>query len=102
MPLLAGALAFVMQAIAVHLVVRTLFALGLGITTFVGATELIDYAHDQVQASYAELPATISTLMGILKVDYAISIMFAALTFRVTYGLATRFGPRLPGAGQGA
>ena len=78
---------------------RVLFALGLGITTFVGGLILIETAENALLASYGSLPATLAQLMAILKVDYAISVIFAGLTFRMTYGISASFGPRIPGAG---
>lgn len=101
MPLFATALAFVLRSISVFLVVRVLFALGLGITTFAGGLALVDAAEQELLNSYSNLPQVVAQLMSVLKVDYAISVIFAAYTFRFTYGLAGRFGPRIP-TGDGA
>ena len=101
MPLFATALAFVLRTVSVFLVVRVLFALGLGITTFVGGLALVDAAEQELLNSYSNLPQVVAQLMSVLKVDYAISVIFAAYTFRFIYGLAGRFGPRIP-TGDGA
>lgn len=101
MPLIATALAFVLRSVSIFLVVRVLFALGLGITTFVGGLALIETAETALLASYDGLPTTVAQLMAILKVDYAISVIFAGLTFRMTYGISATFGPRLPATGAG-
>lgn len=98
MPLLASAFAFIVKYLIVRAVVKVLLALGFAITTFVGATELIDYAYDGIENAYGQLPSLVVTMLQILQFDYAIAILFAAFTFNISYGLATRFGPRLPNA----
>ena len=101
MPLIATALAFVLKAVSIFLVVRTLAALGLGILTFTGGLLLVDAAETALLSSFGSLPATVAQLMRILKLDYAISVIFAAYSFRFTYGLAGRIGPSLPSGTPG-
>lgn len=96
MPLIATALAFVLRAASIFLVVRTLLALGLGVTVFVGGLQLVDAAEQALLTSFGNLPAAVAQLMRILALDYAIAVIFGAYSFRFTYGLAGRFGPRLP------
>lgn len=96
MPLIATALAFVLKAVSIFLVVRVLLALGLGITVFVGGLQLVDSAENAILSAFGNLPGAVAQLMRIMALDYAISVIFAAYTFRFTYGLAGRFGPRLP------
>lgn len=95
MPLLATVVAFVLKAVAVGLVVRVLLALGFAVTTFVGADAIISAAESELMSAYSTLPTVTAQLLAILKIDYAVSVVFAALTFKVSYGLLTRFGPRL-------
>jgi hypothetical protein len=95
MPLFAAAFAFVLKSIAVGLVVRVLLSLGFAVTTFIGADALITAAEQELMGAFNALPATVAQLLAILKIDYAVSVLFAGYTFKVTYGLLTRFGPRL-------
>ena len=101
MPLLAAAVAALLRIFLIGSVLKVMGFLGIATITYVGATNLIDYAEQQLQSAYGQLPGSLIAFLQLLQVDYAIAILFAAFTFRVSYGLATRFGPRLPNGTPG-
>ncbi|MFC4251518.1 DUF2523 domain-containing protein [Sinimarinibacterium flocculans] len=94
MPLLASLFAFLTKYLLISAVLKVLTFLGFAFISYQGATTVIDYAEAELMAVYGSLPSVVVTMLQILHFDYAVSILFAALTFKVTYGLATRFGPR--------
>lgn len=90
-PLIATAVAGMLRAITVGFVAKTLFSLGFGVMTFVGAVQFVDIAEGAIMSNLAGMPATLWTLLDIAQVDFAISFIFAAITFRFTYGMSVRW-----------
>lgn len=64
------------------LVVRVLAAVGIGMVTFAGFQLTVEAAKNYVRSNFAGLPADIAQILGLLKVDVAINIVFAAVITR--------------------
>lgn len=90
-PLIGTALAGLVKAVTVGFVAKTLLSLGFSVMTFAGAVQFVSIAEQAIEANLAGLPTTVFQLMDILQVDFMISFLFAAITFRFTYGVSTRW-----------
>jgi hypothetical protein len=89
-PLVATAIGGLIRAITVGFVAKTVLSLGFSVITFVGAVQLVDAAETAIESNLTGLPPTLWALLDIAQVDFAISFIFAAITFRFTYGLSIR------------
>lgn len=61
-----------------------LFSLGVGFITYVGIKALVDAALAQVVALVGGMSAEVVTLLAVMNVDKAITIIFSALAVRLT------------------
>lgn len=68
--------------IAGPLVKRVLVALGIGMVTFAGFQLSVNAAKAYVQSNFSGLPSDVVHILGLLKVDVAINIVFAAVITR--------------------
>lgn len=97
-PLVGTAIAGLIRAVTVGIVAKTLLSFGVSIATFAGAVQFVNAAEAAIEANLAGLPPTVWALLDIAQVDFAISFIFAAITFRFTYGISVRFINPTPGA----
>lgn len=94
---LLGALAPLLQTVAG----RVLVLLGFSAVTFTGFNTLLDALKSQVVAAWGGMPADLSNVLAMLRIDQAILIVFGAYASRVAMnavqGAITRFvnvGPK--------
>ncbi|MCQ4285805.1 DUF2523 domain-containing protein [Pseudomonas stutzeri] len=67
----------------VPLAKKLLFALGIGMVSYVGINFALDAAKAQLLASMSGVPADIAMLMGLFKFDVAINIVLSAVATRM-------------------
>ena len=87
LPVAAGAavaVGWILRSIAVAIVIRVLTAFGVGWALFYGVDLMLDYALGQIQAQINGfgIPEVV-VFIGLLKIDYAISLIFAAWALRL-------------------
>lgn len=83
MPLfLASLLGGLVQA-ASSIVGRVLIALGIGYVSYTGINALLTLIKSQVVSYLVGAPGTVVAIMGLLKIDIAVSIIFSALAARL-------------------
>lgn len=73
---------------------RALLALGVGIVSMIGFSELLEVAMVRVQGLFTGIPADLLGLMGFMHVDVPISAWFAGQTAALALSTATRFLPK--------
>jgi hypothetical protein len=83
MPLFLAALLGGLVQAASSIAGRVLIALGVGYVSYTGITALLDWIKAQVVSHLVGAPATIVAIMGLLKIDVAVSIIFSALAARL-------------------
>lgn len=83
MPLFVAALLGGLVQVAGSIVGRVLIALSIGYVTYSGLSALLDSVKAQVMVLLSGGPATIVTIMALLKVDVAVSIIFSAYAARL-------------------
>lgn len=83
MPLFLAALLGGLVQAAGSIVGRVLIALGIGYVSYTGINALLTWIKSQVVAYLTGAPATVVAIMGLLKVDVALSIVFSALAARL-------------------
>lgn len=83
MPLFLAALLGGLVQSASSIAGRVLIALGIGYVSYTGITALLDWIKAQVVAYLVGAPSTIVSIMGLLKIDVAVSIIFSALAARL-------------------
>lgn len=71
-----------LRTIAGPLVSRVLTALGIGMLTFTGFQISVNAAKAYVQSNFGGLPADVVHILGLMKVDVAVNIVFAAVITR--------------------
>lgn len=100
--LIAGAWAL-LRTVIVPLVFWILASIGIGFVTYQGMDLLFNAMQTEIQNRLGGLPADMVAILGLLKIDIAIQIIFAsyvsALTFRgFTGGAKTVFRLKNPSA----
>jgi len=83
MPLFVAALIGGLVQVAGSIVGRVLIALSIGYVSYSGLSVLMDSLKSQVMGLLSGAPATIVTIMALLKVDVAVSIIFSAYAARL-------------------
>lgn len=83
MPLFLAALLGGLVQAASSIVGRVLIALGIGYVSYTGINALLGWIKSQVIASLVGAPGTVVAIMGLLKIDVAVSIIFSALAARL-------------------
>lgn len=81
-PLLAAGIWVWIVATIPPLIIKILVALGIGFITYSGVDLALDAAKIFIQDQMAGLPAYMLALMGLLKMDTAISMLLAAYSAR--------------------
>lgn len=83
MPLFLAALLGGLVQAASSIVGRVLIALGIGYVSYTGINALLTWIKSQVVAYLVGAPGTVVAIMGLLKIDVAVSIIFSALAARL-------------------
>lgn len=66
-----------LASLLTHMVPRILFALGIGFATFTGVTIGFDQLKASVITNLQGLPATITGVLGILRLDQGVTLILA-------------------------
>jgi hypothetical protein len=104
MPAFVVWIAGAMQTILGYLIARVMFMIGIQAVTVVGlGAFLLDLKNAAILA-YGQMPAAMLQWLGLLRVDQAALVVFAAISARLTLGFAQNSVTRLvsmgPQAGQ--
>lgn len=83
MPLFLAALLGGLVQAAGSFVGRALIALGIGYVSYTGINALLGWIKSQVISYLVGAPATVVAIMGLLKIDVALSIIFSAFAARL-------------------
>lgn len=92
--LLGAVLGRIIGFVISGLIWKVIASFGIGFVVYAGVTELFDGAHAAVNSLYGELPAVISGVVGTLRIDDAISVIFSAISIRLSlksFGVAGGF-----------
>lgn len=73
---------------------RALLALGVGIVSMVGFSELLQLAMGRIQASLSGIPADLLGLLGYMHADVPVSAFFAGHSAALALSAAARFLPK--------
>jgi len=84
MPVIATILVGALLSILETAVGRVLGALGMGFATFSGVSGLLAVLKNQAIQNFHSVPAEVYQMFGLLKLGVAISILFSAVTIRLT------------------
>lgn len=68
-----------------YILARILYALGIGVVTYIGLEQLLSWVTDQIQGYIGMLPALTLNLMGMARLDIAINVILSA--YSVNLGL---------------
>lgn len=71
-----------LATVAGPLVKRVLLALGIGMLTFTGFQVSVTAAKSYVQSNFGGLPSDVVHILGLMKFDVAVNIVFAAVITR--------------------
>ena len=83
MPLFLAALLGGLVQAASSIVGRVLIALGIGYVSYTGINALLTLIKSHVVSYLVGAPGTVVAIMGLLKIDVAVSIIFSALAARL-------------------
>jgi len=83
MPLFLAALLGGLVQAASSIAGRVLIALSIGYVSYTGISALLTWIKSQVVSYLVGAPATMVAIMGLLKIDVAVSILFSALAARL-------------------
>lgn len=83
LPLLGGLL----LRLAPALVKSVLKAFGVSVLTFAGMTVAVNQAKDMIVSNLGGMPAIAVSMLGLLKFDVAINIIFAAVAGRMAMNM---------------
>lgn len=70
---------------------RVLSALGVGVVSYVGFDQLLQFVRDQLEYQIGQMPLSVLQLAGLANVDIAINIVFSAYSISITLMIAKRF-----------
>lgn len=73
---------------------RALLALGVGIVSMVGFSELLQLAMTRIQGLFGGIPADLLALLGFMHMDVPISAWFAGQAAALALSTATKFLPK--------
>lgn len=79
MPLPVGIIGGVLLAIVGGIVARSLVALGIAFVVYYGVYEALELIQDQVKAHINALPQTVVSILGLLQVGKALTILFSCM-----------------------
>ena len=83
MPLFLASLLGGLVTVAGSIVGRVLIALSIGYVSYSGLSALLDALKGQVIGYLTGAPAQVVAIMGLLKVDVALSVIFSAYAARL-------------------
>lgn len=83
MPLFLAALLGGLVSAAGSFIGRALIALGIGYVSYTGISALLGWIKGQVISHLVGAPANVVAIMGLLKIDVAVSIIFSAFAARL-------------------
>ena len=83
MPLFLASLLGGLVTVAGSIVGRVLIALSIGYVSYSGLSALLDALRGQVIGYLTGAPAQVVAIMGLLKVDVALSVVFSAYAARL-------------------
>ena len=83
MPLFLAALLGGLIQAAGSFVGRALIALSVGYVTYTGISALLGWIKSQVVSYLTGAPANVVAIMGLLRIDVAVSIIFSAMAARL-------------------
>lgn len=75
-----------------HLIAKIVLSLGLGLLTFAGYLEVMDYLESQVVSAWGGIPAAALAYLTIAGFTDALGIILAALSIRAAITFAPRLG----------
>ncbi|WP_199101646.1 DUF2523 domain-containing protein [Aquitalea sp. ASV11] len=84
MPALAALVWGVITTILSSLISRIVTALGLGMVSYSGASTLLAFLKSSITSSVHSAPAAVVSILGMFGFGQAISILFGAVTIRMT------------------
>lgn len=97
---IAGAMGWVLK----HLAARIVVMLGIQAVTVTGLSAFLLDLKEAAVTAYGQMPLTMIQVLGLLRIDQAALVIFAAFTARLTMGFAqdsvTRIVGGRPGEGQ--
>ncbi|MFQ2614375.1 DUF2523 family protein [Aeromonas caviae] len=73
---------------------RALLALGVGIVSMIGFSELLQLAMTRIQGLFGGIPADLLALLGFMHMDVPISAWFAGQAAALALSTATKFLPK--------
>lgn len=82
MQIFVAALIGALVSAAGSLIGRILIALGIGVVSYTGVSALLSSLRSEVQGYITGMPADILPILGALKLDVAVSIIFSAIAAR--------------------
>lgn len=83
MPLFLAALVGALVSAAGSFIGRALIALSVGYVSYTGINALLTWVKTQVISYLTGAPGTVLAIMGLLKIDVALSIIFSAFAARL-------------------
>jgi len=73
---------------------RALLALGVGIVSMIGFSELLTLAMNRIQGLFVGIPIDLLGLLGFMHMDVPISAWFAGQAAALALSTATKFLPK--------
>jgi len=83
MPIFVAALLGGLLQVLGSVVGRVMLAIGLGYASYTGLSTLLTWAKSNIESNIGALGSVAVGILGTLKVDVAISIIFSAMTIRL-------------------
>lgn len=90
LPALAGGV--VLSTIIVPLLVKVFISFGVGFVTYTGLSAAMDTAFDLISTQLNAAPVELVQMLGLMKVDVYISMIFSAYTAKLVIGGMTSAG----------
>lgn len=84
-------LKFIKSVFIIHLVVKVLVALGVGIISYSGFNLLLQEVGTYIQQLFSNLPVNVVGLIGLTDIDLVINLLLSAYSARVAMAQLTRF-----------
>jgi len=77
---------------AIPLVKKALIGIGIGVITYEGVTQALNYARDQVVASWGLLPGNVAQVLALFGFNEFFGIVLGAIAARAAFTAVARFG----------
>lgn len=69
---------------------RVLSALGIGVVSYVGFDQLLQFVRNQMEYQLGKFPSAVLQLAGMANVDIAVNIVFSAYAISISLMIAKR------------